>query len=90
MKTINASEFKAKCLAILDEVSDTGEVLTILKHGRPVARLLADFGEVFEGEPGLGVSPGQRLEVGARRGEGPGIAVEAGNAGLNYWNGSVR
>ena len=29
MKTINASEFKAKCLAILDEVAETGEVLTM-------------------------------------------------------------
>jgi prevent-host-death family protein len=40
MKTINASEFKAKCLAILDEVSATGEPLTILKHGKPVAQLV--------------------------------------------------
>jgi len=40
MKTMNASEFKAKCLAILDEVAETGEGLTILKHGRPVAQLL--------------------------------------------------
>ena len=40
MKTINASEFKAKCLAILDEVAATGELVTILKHGKPVARLL--------------------------------------------------
>jgi prevent-host-death family protein len=40
MKTINASEFKAKCLAILDEVAETGEVLTILKHGKPVAQLV--------------------------------------------------
>ncbi|MBM4183290.1 MAG: type II toxin-antitoxin system Phd/YefM family antitoxin [Gemmatimonadetes bacterium] len=40
MRTINASEFKAKCLAILDEVSETGEPLTILKHGKPVAQLV--------------------------------------------------
>ncbi len=37
---INASEFKAKCLAILDEVSATGETVTILKRGRPVAELV--------------------------------------------------
>ena len=37
---INASEFKAKCLAILDEVSTTGESVTILKRGRPVAELV--------------------------------------------------
>ncbi len=37
---INASEFKAKCLAILDEVSSTGESVMILKRGRPVAELV--------------------------------------------------
>ena len=40
MKTINASEFKARCLAILDEVATTGELVTILKRGKPVARLV--------------------------------------------------
>jgi len=40
MQTINATEFKAKCLAILDEVSATGEGVTILKRGRPIAQLL--------------------------------------------------
>ena len=39
MRTIRASEFKAKCLAILDEVSRTGETVTILKRGRPVAQV---------------------------------------------------
>jgi prevent-host-death family protein len=40
MKTINASEFKAKCLRILDEVSETHEIVTITKRGRPVAQLI--------------------------------------------------
>ena len=40
MRSIRASEFKAKCLAILDEVERTGEPITILKRGRPVARLI--------------------------------------------------
>lgn len=39
MRQINATEFKAKCLAILDEVSITGEQVTITKRGRPVAQL---------------------------------------------------
>ena len=30
MVTINASEFKAKCLAILDEVAFTGEEVPVL------------------------------------------------------------
>ncbi len=40
MPSINASEFKAKCLGLLDEVARTGESLTILKRGRPLARLV--------------------------------------------------
>lgn len=35
-----AGEFKAKCLKLLDEVSATGQALTITKRGRPVARLM--------------------------------------------------
>lgn len=40
MESMNASEFKAKCLAILDEVARTGKSITICKRGRPVARLI--------------------------------------------------
>ncbi len=39
MNTINASDFKARCLAILDRVHETGERMVILKRGRPVAVL---------------------------------------------------
>lgn len=39
MKTIQASEFKAKCLALMDEVARSGEVLVVTKNGRPVAEL---------------------------------------------------
>jgi prevent-host-death family protein len=38
MKTIAATEFKAKCLALLDSVDAEG--ITITKHGRPVAKLV--------------------------------------------------
>lgn len=38
--TITATEFKAKCLALLDEVQAKGAELVISKHGRPVARLV--------------------------------------------------
>ena len=37
---IAASEFKAKCLGIIDEVDQTGESVVISKRGRPVARLV--------------------------------------------------
>ncbi|MDD9973223.1 MAG: type II toxin-antitoxin system Phd/YefM family antitoxin [Candidatus Poribacteria bacterium] len=40
METINISDFKAQCLAILDRVQSTGEPVLILKRGRPVAELL--------------------------------------------------
>ena len=40
MREINASEFKAKCLAILDEVAQTGQPVTILKRGRHIAQLV--------------------------------------------------
>jgi prevent-host-death family protein len=34
---IKVSEFKAKCLALIDEVERTGGRLTITKKGKPVA-----------------------------------------------------
>ncbi len=37
---IPAGEFKAKCLALLDDVRDERKELVITKHGVPVARLL--------------------------------------------------
>lgn len=39
METISASDFKARCLAILDRVQATGERIVILKRGRPVAEV---------------------------------------------------
>ena len=37
---MESSEIKDKCLTILDEVERTGEPVTILKCGRPVAVLV--------------------------------------------------
>lgn len=39
MQTIKASEFKSRCLALMDEVAATGEPLLITKNGDPVAEL---------------------------------------------------
>ena len=39
-RTIKASEFKAKCLKLMDEVAESGEEIVITKHGRPVSRLV--------------------------------------------------
>ncbi|CAN5507767.1 type II toxin-antitoxin system Phd/YefM family antitoxin [soil metagenome] len=37
---MKASEFKAKCLAVLDEVRDSGREVTITKRGKPVAKVV--------------------------------------------------
>lgn len=36
-RTVTATEFKAKCLALLDEVDQQGGTITVTKRGRPVA-----------------------------------------------------
>lgn len=41
MDTIQASEFKAKCLRLMDEVARTGKTLIVTKNGKPVAQLSA-------------------------------------------------
>jgi prevent-host-death family protein len=47
-KTVPAGEFKARCLALLDEVAETGKPLLVTKRGKPVARLVP-----VEAPPGL-------------------------------------
>jgi prevent-host-death family protein len=37
---MSASEFKAKCLAVIDRVHEQGEPVIITKRGRTVARLV--------------------------------------------------
>jgi prevent-host-death family protein len=41
MKSISASQFKARCLALLDEVAATGQPIVVTKRGKPVARVVA-------------------------------------------------
>lgn len=45
---VPAGEFKARCLALLDEVAETGKPLLVTKRGRPVARVVP-----VESPPGL-------------------------------------
>ena len=40
MKTIPAGEFKAHCLAIMDEVQAKRQAVVITKRGKPVAKLV--------------------------------------------------
>ena len=39
VRTMKASEFKAKCLKLMDEVAESGQEIIITKNGRPVSRL---------------------------------------------------
>jgi prevent-host-death family protein len=60
MKTIPASEFKEKCLAILDNIDPEGIVIT--KRGKPVGRLVPvhheeSFADLIGSIPGLIADP---------------------------------
>jgi prevent-host-death family protein len=39
-RAISAARFKAQCLALLDEVAQTRQPLTVTKRGRPVATVV--------------------------------------------------
>ena len=40
MKQMPAGEFKARCLAVMDKVANSGEPIVITKHGKPVVKLV--------------------------------------------------
>lgn len=49
-RTIKASEFKATCLRLMDEVAKGGEEIVITKNGHPTVRLVPyrkQFGDWF-------------------------------------------
>ena len=39
-RRIPAGEFKARCLALLDEVAATGTSIVVTKYGKPVAKVV--------------------------------------------------
>ena len=40
-RIVKASEFKATCLKLMDEVAATGDTITVTKNGRPVVEVRA-------------------------------------------------
>jgi prevent-host-death family protein len=40
MDNVSISEFKAKCLGLIDRVQKTGQPLRITRHGKPVAEVI--------------------------------------------------
>lgn len=39
MKKVSAAQFKAQCLALMDDVRDTGEAIIVTKRGKPVVQV---------------------------------------------------
>ena len=58
-RTIKASEFKTKCLKLMDEVAASGDEIVITKNGCPVSRLVP-----YRGKPKslFGIDRG-RIEI---------------------------
>lgn len=38
-RTMNAAEFKAKCLDVMEQVAATGEPVTVTKRGKPIVQV---------------------------------------------------
>jgi len=72
MTTLLVSDFKAKCLAVLDRVYTDGETVLITRRGKPLAKII----------PATRFTGGQR-QLGALAGEASskGDLVHAGFAG---------
>jgi prevent-host-death family protein len=60
-RQISATEFKAKCLGLLDEVAASGQPLVVTKRGKPVARVTKASRAA---RPFFGGMRGQAEEVG--------------------------
>ncbi len=68
---IRASDFKATCLALLDDVAEHGHQFVITKRGKPVARLvpiarpqpIAGSVRLLTDDDDLLFSPGEPWEV---------------------------
>jgi prevent-host-death family protein len=40
MRKMAAAQFKAQCLAVMDQVSQSGHPVVITKHGKPVVKVV--------------------------------------------------
>ncbi len=38
-QTLPISQFKARCLRLLEELAERGETIVVTKHGRPIAKV---------------------------------------------------
>ena len=52
-RVVSATEFKAKCLALLDEIDQHGGTITVTKRGRPVASVGPAKKQVWKSPKGV-------------------------------------
>ena len=52
-RVIAATEFKAKCSALLDEIDNHGGTITVTRRGRPVATVSAAKKPVWKSSAGI-------------------------------------
>jgi len=50
MIEVSISEFKAKCLALLERVRKTKQPLRVTRHGKPVAEIVPPTAELDRGQ----------------------------------------
>ena len=53
MQTIQASEFKAKCLTLMDKIAVNGETLVVTKKGMPILEMKPYSVKRVTSPPGL-------------------------------------
>ena len=59
MREITASQFKAQCLTLMDQVASDREALVIFKRGRPLVQLVPL--PLQRGETPFGIGSGGRI-----------------------------
>ena len=50
MQKIAAAQFKSQCLAVMEQVAESGRPVVVTKHGKPVVRIIpaeSDENEIF-------------------------------------------
>jgi prevent-host-death family protein len=50
MRKIPAAQFKSQCLAVMEQVAESGRPVVVTKHGKPVVRIIpaeSDENEIF-------------------------------------------
>lgn len=50
MQKIPAAQFKSRCLAVMDQVAESGRPVVVTKHGKPVVQIIpfqSDQDDIF-------------------------------------------